>query len=314
MAKAKEDRYPTAGELVRALRAVALGTTGVRETTRFDAPPPGGPPPAETVLARPEPPPPAAAPPPPPTEPPAPAEPPSEPEPGPPPVPRKEPRTVTLSGSRLALLVGGLVALVAAAVVAALVLSGGGEKNAAATTTGTTTPTATTTQGVTSVAVGLAGVVPKPIFKYCTNAAKAPGAAQTVTCSPPAAAGGTYYPNSWQLSLYPSAAALRSAYDALRHNNDIGANFGRCSGIEWGGEAGWAHGPGKPGGREFCYFDGNVAVIVWTHEKLGQPSHIDLLGIARSNGSDHSNLFNWFRFWHHRIGKCAVPDCVARLV
>src|SRR5712691_1482440 len=53
MAKAKEDRYPTAGELVRALRAVALGTTGVRETTRFDAPAPGGPPPAETVLARP---------------------------------------------------------------------------------------------------------------------------------------------------------------------------------------------------------------------------------------------------------------------
>ena len=304
MAKAQEDRFPTAGELVRALRAVALGTTGVREPARSEAPVPSGPPPGETVLSPAAPPPNAASPPPPPTEPPAPAQPPNEPGPVPPPVPRKEPRTVTLSGSRLALVVGALVALVAAAVVVTVVLSGGGKKNAAATTTGTTAPT---------VAAGLAGVVPEPVFN-CANAAKTPGAAQTMTCSPPAAAGSDYYPNTWQLSLYPTTAALREAYDALRRNHDVGANFGRCNGIEWGGEAAWTHGPGKPGGRQFCYFDGNVAVIVWTHEKLGQPSHIDLLGIARSNGSDHSNLFNWYRFWHHRIGKCATANCVAHLV
>jgi hypothetical protein len=34
----------------------------------------------------------------------------------------------------------------------------------------------------------------------------------------------------------------------------------------WGGERAWLHGPDKPGGRVFCYFDGNDAVIVWTHE------------------------------------------------
>jgi hypothetical protein len=49
----------------------------------------------------------------------------------------------------------------------------------------------------------------------------------------------------------------------------------------------WEHGPGKPGGRVFCYFDGDDAVIVWTHERLGQPTHRDMLAIAREGGSDH---------------------------
>ena len=50
-------------------------------------------------------------------------------------------------------------------------------------------------------------------------------------------------------------------------------------------------------------FDGTDAVIVWTHRKLGQPTHTDLLGIAREGGSDHPGLFGWWRFWHHRLGK-----------
>jgi Protein kinase domain len=352
MAKAKEDRYPTAGELVRALRAGALGTSAVGQPAH--SPETAPPPPAETVLARhdaapaaaetvlagpeqplaetaapPAPPPetvvPAAAQAPPVSEtaasagPPAPpqappAAPPPAPDSGVPPAPARERRTVTLSGARLAAVAAGLVAIVAIAVVAAVLLTGGGGSKEAATTTNGT-PTSTGGQGTPTagVAPGLAGVVPKPIFKYCTNAPANPGAAQTVSCKPQASTGGTYYPNSWQLSIYPNAAALHKAYDQLRSSNDIGTDFGHCSGIEWGGEGKWAHGPGKPGGRQFCYFDGNVAVIVWTHEKLGQASHIDLLGSARSNGSDHSNLFNWFRFWHHRIGKCAIPDCVARL-
>ena len=44
-------------------------------------------------------------------------------------------------------------------------------------------------------------------------------------------------------------------------------------------------------------------MIVWTHEKLGQPDHKDVLLVARVAGSDHPGLFNWWRFWHHRIGK-----------
>ena len=47
----------------------------------------------------------------------------------------------------------------------------------------------------------------------------------------------------------------------------------------------WLHGPGKPGGRIFCYFDGDDAVAVWTHERLGQPTHRDILVTARESGA-----------------------------
>ena len=39
----------------------------------------------------------------------------------------------------------------------------------------------------------------------------------------------------------------------------------------------------------------------------------ETLGTARAGGSDHAGLFNWWRFWHHRIGKCPQTDCVAKL-
>ena len=65
------------------------------------------------------------------------------------------------------------------------------------------------------------------------------------------------------------------------------------------------HGPDKPGGRELCYFDGDDAVMVWTHERLGQSSHKDILVIAREGGSDHARLYLWWQPWHHLIGKAA---------
>ena len=80
-------------------------------------------------------------------------------------------------------------------------------------------------------------------------------------------------------------------------------NTGRCTSLSWGGEGAWQHGPGKPGGRRFCYFDGNNAVIVWTHERRGQSTHRDVLGIAREGGLDHVRLIGWWAFAHHLIGK-----------
>ncbi len=59
----------------------------------------------------------------------------------------------------------------------------------------------------------------------------------------------------------------------------------------------------KPGGRAFCYFDGNDAVIVWSHQRLGQLTHRDVLITAREGGSDHVTLTRWWRPWHHLIGK-----------
>ena len=179
------------------------------------------------------------------------------------------------------------------------------------------TGSTTTTGPAQQAEVGLAGLIPGPLFKNSCQMATAPlvaGAVQSAVCTPPANAADRtlrFYPDRWEASIFPNATALNSAYSALRRQSDTGKDFGQCNGVTWGGEGTWAHGPGKPGGRRFCYFEGNVAVIVWTHEKLGQASHIDMLGVAREGGSDHPSLFNWWRFWHHRIGKCPQEGCVA---
>ena len=126
-----------------------------------------------------------------------------------------------------------------------------------------------------------------------------PTAVETAVCLP---ASGV--PDRWEISMYPSGAALAAAYGSeLRRRADIVRNKGKCNAFSWGGERGWLHGPDKPGGHEFCYFDGDDAVIVWTHERLGQPTHRDILAIAREGGSDHAALTRWWRPWHHRIGK-----------
>src|SRR4029450_8051745 len=61
--------------------------------------------------------------------------------------------------------------------------------------------------------------------------------------------------------------------------------------------------PPKPGGRILCYFDGDDAVAVWTHERLGQPTHRDILGIAREGGTDHARLYSWWSRAHHLVGE-----------
>ena len=302
MAKSKEDRYPSAADFVRALRqsTVDLGlrpaaTVPSAQGTVLSAAPPAEP--SQEPLSAP---PPAIAPAP------------SAASVGP-----REPRTLVLTRRSLAGLIALVAALIAGAVVATAVLRDG-SSSANPPTPPTTTPPVTTTPTTTakapsSIAIGLAGVVPAFLDKNCKTVASTSGAAQTALCTPPSAMKGVYYPDSWQLSLYPSTPAVLKAYEALRRGAGIGRNFGRCNSTQWGGEGAWLHGDRHPGGRQFCYFDGNVAVIVWTHEKLGQASHLDTLGIARAGGSDHFDLFSWYRFWHHRIGKCLQPGCVARL-
>ena len=144
----------------------------------------------------------------------------------------------------------------------------------------------------------LASLVPTPVWKECAvKAVPATGATQSAVCL------GLNGPDEVDLSIYPSAAALSAAYEQDRKAANVGKDFGGCSGTVWGGEGPWVHGPDKPGGKYFCYFDGNDAVIVWTHEKLGQDTHTDMLGTARVGSSDHAGLFRWWRFWHHQMGK-----------
>ena len=66
--------------------------------------------------------------------------------------------------------------------------------------------------------------------------------------------------------MYPDASSLAAAYaSALRRREEVPRGKGKCNAFSCGGERPWLHGPDKPGGRVFCYFDGNDAVIVWTH-------------------------------------------------
>jgi serine/threonine-protein kinase len=318
MAKSKDDRYPTCGDLISAARAASLERPASRPAADVPLAPEaavaatvlaGAPPGAEAgvqgataaadgaAVAEPALTAASEAPPvvPPPTAPPA------------PPSGTEDPRPS--SGRSWKKLVIPILAAVAAAAVAGVVVyfitkDDGGS---------TATPT-DTTSGPLTPAIGLEGVVPRALFKDCkVQATPIAGAVETAVCTPPANRTAAYYPSSVELSTFPSAAALKKAYENERTSHDIADNQGNCNRVTWSGAGPWIHGAGKPGGHRLCYFDGNVAVIVWTHEKLGQSSHLDMLGTARADGSDHSRLFSWWNFWHHLIGKCPEEGCTAKL-
>ncbi|HJU46934.1 MAG TPA: adenylate/guanylate cyclase domain-containing protein [Gaiellaceae bacterium] len=157
-----------------------------------------------------------------------------------------------------------------------------------------------TTEQALAADAGLDAIVPAAAWADCqVQTVAEPNASQTAVCLP---AGGV--PDRWEISSYPDGAALKAAYEsALRGHPDIERDSGKCNAFFWGGERLWLHGLGKPGGRVFCYFDGNDAVIVWTHERLGQETHRDILATAREGGSDHAGLTRWWRPLHHLIGK-----------
>jgi len=292
MAKKKEDRYATCGDFVRALRAVALGTTSgpsvapAPATVHASAVGMGGGGDGQSG---------------PPTG-----------SPLPEPTGKQGPRTVTVTGRRIAA-IAGLIALLIAGVVAGFLLLGGDDDDGGAVAGATTSTGQTTTQGTTGEALkvssAIAGIVPRDITKNCKTAATREGAEETVTCS---SQGVEFFP-TLELSFFNDSAALRQVYDELKAEENITqTDYGRCDAVAWDGEAQWKHLTGKVGGRRFCKFESNEAVIYWSHERLGQPSHRDMLGIARTDDLAVDQLSNWFRFWKERIGKCPQKDCTAR--
>jgi class 3 adenylate cyclase len=197
----------------------------------------------------------------------------------------------TLTWGAVALVV--LIAAVTAASVVYLTAGDGADGGQAGS------PRAPAAQAGT-VAGGLANVVPPALWEACSlQSVPEQNADQTAVCLP--ASG---LPDRWEISSYPNGVALEGEYEReLTRQRGIRPNTGRCDAEFWGGEGEWLHGPDKPGGRFFCYFDGNDAVIVWTHARLDQPNHRDLLITAREDGSDHPGLTDWWNPWHHRIGK-----------
>jgi class 3 adenylate cyclase len=146
---------------------------------------------------------------------------------------------------------------------------------------------------------GLAAVVPPGLWQDCAiQGAPMRGAVETAVCLPQDG-----LPDRWTISAYRDAVTLEAAYEALREGHGgKKRDAGQCNAFSWGGELQWLHGPGRPGGRAFCFFDGNEAVIVWTHRRLDQPTHRDVLVVARESGGDHVRLTRWWRPWHHLIG------------
>jgi class 3 adenylate cyclase len=204
---------------------------------------------------------------------------------------------------RLGWQVGLAVAAIAAVTAAGVVyLTGGsdGDKGTPASAAGGDTQTESVAQAPIA---NITALIPANLRKNCVEQ-QVPdiNALETAVC-PPEAGGTAFSPDRWQVSTYPNGTALKAAYEAERRRHQVGVDLGRCTGLSWGGEGTWSHGPGKPGGRRFCYFDGNDAVLVWTHERLGQPTHRDILASAREGGSDHQGLFGWWAVAHHTIGK-----------
>jgi class 3 adenylate cyclase len=211
------------------------------------------------------------------------------------------------------------IAVLAAALTAGLVvwLTGGGtdESNAspAGAPTGATEPTTsgpgggvTTETGTTTeeeVPASLDAIVPSTLWADCqVQTVPDPNALETAVCLP-AQNTGKFAPDRWQVSLYPDGKTVNVAYNAARADAGVRTNSGTCSRLSWTGETAWEHGPGQPGGRLFCYFSGENAIIVWTHRRFDQPTHRDILAMAMEGGSDHARLFHWWNPRHHLIGK-----------
>ncbi|MDX6527314.1 MAG: hypothetical protein QOI43_2825, partial [Gaiellales bacterium] len=172
-----------------------------------------------------------------------------------------------------------------------------------------------------TAATGLAGVVRKAVWDNCNVSTKPQaGAVESAICLPPSNAT-AFFPDRLDLSIYPSGAALTKAFSALKAADPksaaLVAGKGSCNGVSWDGDGVWYHlDTGQFGGHRFCYFDASQnAVIAWTHERRGTPSHIDLIAVARVGGrGNQPGLFNWWNFWHRLLGKCGpLPHCVAHL-
>jgi hypothetical protein len=319
MAKQKEDRYATCGDLVRALRAVALGTSGgqsiVAAPATVHAASPAAPPAGATVLAG------AAgasaaaaassggAPAaPPPTTGEVPGVSPASPQQPPP----SDGKGVSLSGKKLALIAAAIAIPILAVIGGYFAFSGDDEATPPATTSSVTETdgnTTTTPSGDT----GFENLVPASFLKQCSKAPTRSGAKATVTCEP----GPDANFKTLELSLYSNSANALATYNALKEEDDVTqADFGACTGSEWTGEGQWLHQTGKVGGRRFCTFvdapgGGQNAVVVWTHERLGQASHRDMLGVATNEEFSSRELYQFFNFWKDQLGKCPEEGCTA---
>jgi serine/threonine protein kinase len=306
MAKAKEDRFSTAGELVRALRAVALGTSVTPQTRGAPTTAAAG----GTVFAGPQ-----GAQPTPPWGGEGGGAPPTQLPPSgaagssPPPPPPREPRTFTLSGRRLAIAAGVLALLIAGGVAAAVLASGGGSKKSAATSTGMNMHTSTGT-----TASGLLGELPPGVPTSTCKQTKGehPGAIQTVNCDFTDKYGrrillhvDNFKSKKFLYSTYKDHGVGEERLAGGQPDSTLKTSTGGCSTQDWLGEGTWSHGGTEVAGRRSCYLVSGsnkickptkaaaCSVIVWTLDIS------ELFMRAVYPSTRHGELYNWWSFNSH---------------
>jgi serine/threonine-protein kinase len=283
MAKSRDDRFATAREFATEARSVLgrgtrAGATSAAVTDR--------PPAHETVLAAAQRPTPEgdAAPP------------------APPQGPGKSGRSPQ-DWRRWAIPLGVAAVIALAAIPGIILLAGDDDKGAAGTTTQQTTGTTTTAPPPpppppTSLREVL---MPTGISKGCTTSSSpTPGSVETNDCAPTEGAP-TSVPNEFQLSFFPDQPSLDKAYNDVKANVDAKA----CAGGTVG-ERVWIHvKTGKRGGRRFCGLaDNGDLLVVWTHEKLDDPQHVDMLGTAQEPGRSPTTFTSWWAAINDDVGKC----------
>lgn len=194
----------------------------------------------------------------------------------------------------------GAAAVIALAAIPGIILLTGDDDEAAGTQATTTQQTTGTTSEPAAPTSLLEVLTPTQIARGCTKSADPrAGAVETNVCTPTEGAP-TSDPNEFELSFFAEALPLEEAYG--REKDSL--NEQTCGGTV--GERVWIHqATGKRGGRRTCGVDDNGAfVIVWTHEKLEAPDHVDTLGIAREPGRAPTTFTSWWVAINDILGKC----------
>ena len=209
-------------------------------------------------------------------------------------------------GWKLAAGVAGLAALTAAGVV--YLTTGDHTDGGSATLLKTGTPATALPANA-----GLDAIVPEAVWRDCHMQTVAePGATQTAVCLP---SGGM--PDRWEISETPNSAALTAAYTAFlqRPSGHPAAQQGEVQRLHVGRRARVAARSRQAGRPGVLLLRGQRDVIVSTHQRLGQPSHEDVLAVARvEREADHAGLTKSVApVAPHEIGKANSSGTSTRL-
>ncbi len=265
MAKAKDDRYDSAREMVAAARAATTGQPAAAPPTppAVTAPSPSPPPPAAAVppsTSQPRAPRPPAPAPPPVAPAPTPQRVPGAPGPAPPQWPAGAPPTPPRRNTTLILVLAivGVVVLAGAGVGIFLAVGNGDEPGPGPAPSPSPSPMTEAFPNASESQL-LAQIPDDLQTPPCTRGdVLLNGAIAAVDCF-------TDTPQLLTYTLFPDAASMNAAYDQEVTQAGVPRETGDCS-VGEASEDSWVTAEDVESGRLLCYRDGGTGVIVWSHD------------------------------------------------